>query len=155
MLSVWRFVSPQYASTAFSGEGARLYGGRWNSKGKPVVYTASTQALGLLEMTVQNGPVNPKYAVIEAIIPDDLEILMIRPEDLPESWRGYDNNFELRAIGDAWFTSGESAVLGVPSAVIPAEYNYLLNPEHPDFKKIQIGEAREFTTDGRLIRPAN
>lgn len=152
MTTVWRIVTARYVSTAFSGEGARLYGGRWNPMGVPMVYTASTQALATLELLVQDGKLAANYAMVPAIIPARMKIERVKLEDLPEDWRNPESREQLQAIGTDWIKRGSSAVLAVPSSVIPAEINYLLNPLHSSFKKIEIGEAQVFLTDLRLPR---
>lgn len=152
MTTVWRIVTARYAGTAFSGEGARLYGGRWNPMGVPMVYTASTQALATLELLVQDGKLAANYVMVPAIIPARVKIERVKPEDLPEDWRNPESREQLQAIGADWIKRNSSAILAVPSSVIPAEANYLLNPLHPSFKKIEIGEAQEFLTDLRLPR---
>jgi RES domain-containing protein len=81
-----------------------------------------------------------------------MKIERVKPEDLPEDWRNPESRGRLQAIGADWIKRNSSAVLAVPSSVIPAETNYLLNPLHPSFKKIEIGEAQEFLTDLRLPR---
>lgn len=151
MLSVWRLTSARFAKSAFSGDGARLYGGRWNSKGTPLIYTAATQSLAMLEMLVQDDALRARYAVIEARIPTNVTIDRIRIEDLPPDWREIDGREKLRVIGTQWARKLHAAVLAVPSAVVPAERNYLLNPIHPDFRRIKIGKPQEFRTDLRLI----
>lgn len=83
MYNVWRIVTARFAEEAFSGEGARRYGGRWNRKGIPMVYTAGSQSLALLEMLVQDQPLRANYVTIPAIIPADLNMEIIRPEQLP------------------------------------------------------------------------
>jgi len=152
MTTVWRIVTARYVGTAFSGEGARLYGGRWNPMGVPMVYTASTQALATLELLVQDGKLAANYAMVPAIIPARMKIERVKLEDLPEDWRNPESREQLQAIGADWIKRGSSAVLAVPSSVIPAEINYLLNPLHSSFKKIEIGEAQVFLTDLRLPR---
>lgn len=152
MTTVWRMVTAKYAATAFSGEGARLYGGRWNPKGVPMVYTASSQSLANLEMLVQDGKLSANYLMIPATIPSRLKIERIKPEDLPQNWRRSESRKKLQAIGADWLKRGSSAVLAVPSSVIPAESNYLLNPLHPSFKKIDVGDPQDFLTDPRLPR---
>lgn len=152
MTTVWRIVTARYAGTALSGEGARLYGGRWNPMGVPMVYTASTQALATLELLVQDGKLAANYVMVPAIIPVRMKIEQLKPEDLPEDWRNPESRERLQAIGADWIKRNSSAVLAVPSSVIPAETNYLLNPLHPSFQKIGIGEAQEFLTDLRLPR---
>jgi RES domain-containing protein len=152
MLSVWRLTTARFAKTAFSGEGARLYGGRWNFKGVPLVYTAGTQSLAMLEMLVQDEPLRARYVMIEARIPKRVTIDRIRIEDLPPDWREIEVREKLRAIGTEWAGKRSAAVLAVPSAIIPAELNYLLNPFHPDFRRIRTGRPQAFETDLRLIR---
>lgn len=154
MLSVWRLTTARFAKSAFSGDGARLYGGRWNRKGVPLVYTAGTQSLAMLELLVQDDALRARYAVIEARIPKSVTIDRIRIEDLPPDWREIDGREKLRAIGTEWARKLTAAVLAVPSAVVPAELNYLLNPLHRDFRRIKIGKANEFRTDLRLIEAA-
>jgi len=148
---VWRLVTARRADSAFSGEGARLYGGRWNSKGVPMVYTAGSQSLALLEMLVQDDPLRARYVVISATIPDQVEIERLTEDALPADWRGLGARERLREVGSAWVRSLSSAVLAVPSAVIPAEWNYLLNPLHPVFGQIEVGKPLPFFTDLRLF----
>lgn len=152
MLTVWRLTTARFARSAFSGEGARVYGGRWNRKGTPLVYTAATQSLAMLEMLVQDEPLRARYVMIEVRLPKAVTIDRIKIEELPSDWRDIAAREKLQAIGTAWARKGGSAVLAVPSAVIPAETNYLLNPLHPDFRRIKIGKPRKFETDLRLIR---
>jgi RES domain-containing protein len=152
MLTVWRIVTARHAATAFSGEGARLHGGRWNPPGVPVVYTTGTLSLATLEMLVQDGKLLANYVVIPAMIPTRLKIERIELDDLPEDWRSTESRERLRDIGAEWIKRASSAVLAVPSAVIPTEINYLLNTLHPSFLKIVIGDPQEFETDLRLPR---
>jgi RES domain-containing protein len=151
MLIVWRLTTARFARSAFSGEGARLYGGRWNRKGVPLVYTAASQSLAMVEMLVQDEPLRARYVMIQARIPKAVAIEHVRTEDLPSDWRDIAGGETLRAIGTAWARNRTSAVLAVPSAVIPAETNYLLNPLHADFRRINIGAPVRFETDFRLI----
>lgn len=152
MLTVWRLVTARFADTAFSGEGARLYGGRWNRKGVPLVYTAESQSLAMLEMLVQDEPLRARYAIIPARIPKILKIKQIKPAQLPADWRTISARAQLQALGNAWALEQTTAVLAVPSVVIPGETNYILNPLHSHFSKIEIGEHQAFITDLRLIR---
>ena len=151
MLTVWRLVTVRYAASAFGGDGARLYGGRWNRKGVPMVYTSGTQSLAMLEMLVQDDQLRARYAVIPASIPDRVAVERIAVGDLPAGWRRLEARAHLQELGSAWALSLSSAVLAVPSAVIPAESNYLLNPLHPAFAQIEIGEPQAFVTDQRLF----
>ncbi len=152
MRTVWRLVTARFADSAFSGEGARRYGGRWNRKGVPLVYTAGSQSLAMLEMLVQDQPLRARYVMIPAQIPSEVAIERVGLDRLPSNWRDLAALEELRAIGAAWATGLATAVLAVPSAVIPAETNYLLNPRHPAFAGIVIGAPQEVVTDLRLNR---
>ena len=152
MLTVWRLVTARFAGTAFSGEGARLYGGRWNRKGVPMVYAAATQSLAMLEMLVQDEPLRARYVVIPATLPKGLKIERVTPDQLPADWRDLSARDQLQAIGSDWARRQSSAVLAVPSAVIPTESNYLINPLHASFAKIEIGVPQDFVTDLRLIK---
>lgn len=159
MPRVWRLVTARFAETAFSGEGkgARRYGGRWNRKGVPVVYTAGSLSLAMLEMLVQDQPLRARYVTIAAEVPPGLDIERVDVDRLPADWRDPAALETLRTIGSEWAARLASAVLAVPSAVVPAETNYLLNPRHPDFGQIVIGEPQALVTDLRLSqlrRPA-
>ncbi|MCP4386905.1 MAG: RES domain-containing protein [Gammaproteobacteria bacterium] len=152
MLRVWRLVTARFIDTAFSGEGARRYGGRWNKKGVPLVYTAGSQSLAMLEMLVQDEPLRARYVMIAAEIPTGIKIDRITLAQLPTNWRNRAALEQLRTIGSAWALQLSSAVLEVPSAVVPAEANYLLNPKHPDYSKVLIGEPQTLVTDLRLLK---
>ena len=149
---VWRLLTARFAQSAFSGEGARLYGGRWNRKGVAMVYTAGSQSLAMLEMLVQDEPLRARYVMVAATLPKNLKIERIGSGQLPADWRDLKARERLQAIGTDWARRRSSAVLAVPSVVIPTETNYLLNPPHPAFTRIVIGRAGEFVTDLRLIR---
>lgn len=152
MRTVWRITTARFARTAFNGEGARLYGGRWNPKGWELVYTAESQSLALLELMVQDVPLRAHYTLIPAQLPAALPETRIDVDQLPDDWRTIGTRDVLQAKGLAWLKGGQTAVLNVPSAVVPAERNYLLNPRHPDFARIVIGEPQSLQTDTRLLR---
>lgn len=153
MPTVWRIFKPKYAPAAFTGEGARLYGGRWNNPGTPVVYTAGSASLAALEMLVHLSAqqVLSAYQICEATF-DDAIVLALKAADLLEDWRSDPAPFELKQLGDAWIANRDSAVLRVPSAIIDTEQNYLLNPAHDDFAEIQFGAPRDFLFDERLAK---
>lgn len=153
-LRVWRVCNAKWAATAFDGQGAKIYGGRWNSAGIAVVYTSSSLALAALESLVHLGVESiPKpYVAIPADIPAGLVIDQVEQDLLPSNWRDDPPPLVIAAIGDQWVRNGKSAVLKVPSAVIYEEWNYLLNPEHPDFTQIAIRTAKPFQFDARLFR---
>lgn len=117
-----------------------------------MVYTAGSQSLAVLEMLVQDEPLRARYVMIPATVPKNLRIERITPDQLPPDWRGAAGREQLQATGTDWIKRRSSAVLAVPSSVIPAESNYLLNPLHPAFARIEIGRAEEFVTDLRLVR---
>ena len=152
MLTVWRLLTARFARSAFSGEGARLYGGRWNRKGVAVVYTAGSQSLAMLEMLVQDEPLRARYVMVPATLPKNLKIERMLPDQLPADWRDLGARERLQAIGTDWARRKSSAVLAVPSVVITTETNYLLNPLHAAFTRIDIGKPSEFVTDLRLMR---
>jgi RES domain-containing protein len=151
-VSAWRIVKRKLAKDAFSGEGARLYGGRWNSPGVSVVYIAQTQSLAALELLVhlETSELLYEYVVIEARFDASL-ITRLAKTNLPQDWRSSPPPASVRAIGDAWIAEEPSPVLELPSAVIPAESIFLLNPHHPAFAKIEIGKPLDFEFDLRLI----
>ena len=153
MLSVWRITTAAFARSAFSGEGARRYGGRWNPKGVPMVCAAASQSLAMLEMLVQDQPLRARYVIIEARIPKEVKINRVKIDDLPSGWREIGAREQLQAIGAAWARKQSAAVLALPSAIVPAESNYLLNPLHPAFRRITIGKPSTVETDLRLIKP--
>lgn len=153
MIIAWRIVAARYKDDAFSGEGARLRGGRWNSKGTTMVYTAGSIALASIEMVV-NLP-GPKFLEefvrIPVRIPPNL-IIDLPLDKLPRDWNSRPVSPSVKVIGDRWIKKGESAVLKVPSVVVPEEFNYLLNPNHTDFAKITIGPPIIYRFDPRLAR---
>lgn len=153
MLTAWRIVKKQHAVSAFDGEGADLFGGRWNSPGVPVVYVASTRSLAVLEMAVHldRSTLLASFVLIPCGFDDGL-VTMIDRRVLPTQWRSNPPPPELAAIGDAWVKQAPSAVLAIPSAIIEEETNFLLNPAHPDFSKISIGDPQDFEFDLRLIK---
>jgi len=153
MMTAWRIVKRSRARTAFSGEGARLYGGRWNSPGVAIVYTAGSQSLAALEMVVHldSSELLRNYVVFEVAIDESL-VVKLEPSQLPRNWRADPPPRKVREIGDAWARAGTSAVLQVPSATLPAEHNFLLNPGHQDFPILVIGKPSSFRFDIRLAR---
>jgi RES domain-containing protein len=149
----WRIVKKRYAANAFDGDGARRFGGRWNSPGVPMVYVASSRSLAVLEMAVYLDPAALLSSFV--LIPcefDESLVTTLGRSTLPALWRRDPPLPALAAIGDAWIKQARSAVLAVPSAIIEEELNFLLNPTHPDFSRISIGEARDFSFDARLIK---
>lgn len=151
-MRVWRISKRKYAEIAFSGEGTQKVGGRWTPKGVKAVYTSSSLALAALELLVhvEKEDIVTGFVAISADIPDDLQVDVIMPSQLPDNWRDTPAPESLSSIGQRWLNAGQTAVLCVPSAVISIERNFLLNPEHPDFEKIQIDRPEAFNFDSRL-----
>lgn len=134
-----------------SGTGARLYGGRWNSIGKPMVYMASSRALALLEVLVHLPPalIPANFCQATFEVPDDIEVLDITK--LPSNWQEYPEPARLKTIGDAFLKAKKHLLLKVPSAIVSEEFNYLLNPAHPGISTVKLTEVKPFTLDERLI----
>ena len=150
MLEAWRIVKAKHATTAFSGEGAARAGGRWNSRGVPMVYTSATISLAALETLVHlNPPPHFKYAVIRIKFEEAL-VQSVPAAALPRDWQVEPPPRSSKAVGDNWVREGNTAVLAVPSAIISSEINYLLNPAHADFKKISLSKPLPFAFDPRL-----
>ena len=151
MPKAWRIVKEKHAATAFSGKGAADSGGRWNSRGVPVVYTSNTKSLAALETLVHlNPPVPFKYVAIRIQF-DDALVEIVRGKALPPDWQTEPPPPSTKAMGDAWARAARPAVLALPSVIIPGELNYLLNPAHPDFKTISLGKPEPFAFDPRLL----
>jgi RES domain-containing protein len=152
MSRAWRIVKTRVAADAFSGEGARLYGGRWNSSGVAMVYTAASISLATLELLVHldNTSVLPSYSICPVDFDDSL-VTILDPATLPSDWRQSPPPTSLQIIGDEWISRSSSVLLRVPSAVIENESNYLINPAHTDFKKLVIGAMEAFKLDPRLL----
>jgi RES domain-containing protein len=152
-MRLWRICRRAHAAGAFSGEGARLYGGRWNSQGARIVYTSPSLALAVVETFVHLEPnLRPDDLVsIEAEIPNDLATERLDLNSLPGKW--YELRDEsLRTFGDHWIRGGETIALYVPSAAIRGEWNVLLNPEHSGFRKLSIEKPKPFEFDLRMFR---
>lgn len=151
MTRSWRIVKTRFAADAFSGEGARLYGGRWNSPGVAMVYTAGSVSLATLELLVHldNTSVLPSFAIFPVEFDDSL-IELLDLATLPPDWSQSPPSTSLQTIGDDWISRASSVVLRVPSAVIENENNYLINPAHTDFKKLVIGSMEALRLDPRL-----
>ena len=150
--SAWRITKQEHTATAFSGEGARLYGGRWNSPGVSLVYTAQSRALAALEMLVhlESPALLKKYLLFEVSF-DSSYVQQLSLDDLPTDWRSDPPPSSTQAIGDAWATSLASPVMLVPSVLIPGESNFLLNPRHSQFPELRIGDPVPFEFDPRLV----
>lgn len=152
MPTVFRICKTKHAATAFDGEGAFRFGGRWNSRGTRIVYTAGSLALAALEMLVhlEDDQILLDYSFVAAEIDPALIIRVKDFRPLPADWGNSPAPLEIQQLGDDWARAQASAVLEVPTSVIPLEKNYLLNPNHPDFKHIRLGKIEKFSFDERL-----
>ncbi|HRP55506.1 RES family NAD+ phosphorylase [Agriterribacter sp.] len=147
---LYRFTSEKY-SADISGEGARRYGGRWNSKGNAVLYCSCSVSLSLLELFIHKAGYDEiKANILVTIEVPDVPLKALSNASLKKSWQP-DIEY-CRFIGDSWLASGESLLLKLPSAIIPQEYNILINPAHPDFKRVAVASALFFEFDARLFK---
>ena len=152
MIVAWRVVKEKHAPDAFSGDGARLYGGRWNHAGTRVVYVGGSLALAALELFVHvdRAEAALRFAAIRVEIPSRLKIDTLARADLPAEWRSEPAPDATRRLGTEWVTRGAACVLRVPSVIVPVEDNYLLNPAHPDFARLKIAPPEPFGFDPRV-----
>ena len=149
-MRVWRIATAAHA--AFDGEGARRYGSRWTPKGVAAVYTSATLSLAALERFVHTDPdLEPADLVAVAVdINDELPMLELDIAQLPANWREYPAPDPLDQLGGNWLAGARTAILAVPSAVIPHERNYAMNPAHADFRRLVIGRPEPFSFDPRM-----
>lgn len=150
MPTVYRITRAPYAD--LSGEGARLAGGRWNHPGTAAVYAAENRSLAVLEALVHTTPRRfpPDLVLLTITIPDTVARTTWTEDELPSGWRELGAD-AARELGTRWLTAHVAALLWVPSAVLPAEYNALLNPAHPDHARARIVKQESFTFDPRLV----
>ncbi len=151
-VKLYRLVNSKWASQAFDGEGARLYGGRWNSKSQLCVYTAGSEALAILEILVHlnNRAALTQYRLFQLTIQSD-DMLSVSLNNLPANWQLQPATADTARIGDNWLTQQASLALSVPSVIAPCENNILLNPLHPGFKAcLATVTELDFMPDPRL-----
>jgi RES domain-containing protein len=150
-MRAFRIVKKRHALTAFSGDGARTYGGRWNLPGTPMVYAAQTRALAALESLAHFGGAERRmdFVTFEIEIPDKLT-QRLEAADLPRDWRSEEPGVYTQALGSEWQRGRRSVALVVPSVLVPQEFCVLLNPEHPDTGKVLITYPEPFSFDARL-----
>ncbi len=146
----WRIDKP--GRKAFSGEGARRYGGRWNSPGVSVVYLSAHLSLAALEIIVHQRPLTPRGKYLAWQVRwDDAQMERLAMKSLPSNWRESPPGPASMALGDEWAKAQRALVLAVPSAIVPEEENYLLNPAHPDFAQLAMPKPADFVFDPRLL----
>jgi RES domain-containing protein len=152
-MRLWRICRAIHAAGAFSGEGARLFGGRWNRQGVRVVYTSPSLALAAVETFIHLEPnLRPHDLVsIEAVLPNEISVEKLDLDSLPRKWHALEYD-SLRKLGGAWIVAGKTVALNAPSAAIRGEWNVLVNPAHPDFRRLKIEKPKPFEFDLRMFR---
>jgi RES domain-containing protein len=152
-MNVYRLSKSIYADD-LTGNGARLVGGRWNSKGLPVIYTSSSRALCTVEVAVHIplGILPQDYRLVTISVPDSLSIQELDNKKLPEKWYEFPYTHQTQTIGDDFIKAAKYAVLKVPSALVQGDYNYLINPTHADIKKVKIKSMESYKWDERLFK---
>ena len=152
MITAWRLDKAKHAREAFTGEGARRVSGRWHRQGIPVVYVSESIALSVLEKFVHLGfdGSHIKFVYFKIEIPDSVPVEKLKTADLPDDWTAEPPRDSTKNIGSTWARNAETAVLRVPSVLVPKSWNYLLNPAHHDFKKIHISDPMPFVFDTRM-----
>jgi RES domain-containing protein len=156
MITAWRITKKKYRAQAFTGQGAKEFGGRWNPPGIAAIYTADSLALAILEMLVHLDDYNGiREYVAVPIRFDDAKVISWNIDMLPKHWNSHPIGAATQRMGQQWFNANSHAVLKVPSAVVPQQYNYVLNPLHADFTTFSIGPALDDPIDMRLIKVQN
>jgi RES domain-containing protein len=150
---VYRLTKGKY-QLDLSGKGAELYGGRWNSKGVPLLYTSQSRALAFAEiaMHIPMGIVPKDYFLVSIEIPDTANILNLTEADMPADWRSNPHSGTTQQIGDHFVTENKFLVLQVPSAVVPGDYNFLVNPNHPASSNVKVIASEPFEFDSRFVK---
>ncbi|MGO9937915.1 MAG: RES family NAD+ phosphorylase [Terracidiphilus sp.] len=152
-MRIWRICRARYADEAFSGQGARRFGGRWNTPGVPMVYSSLSLALAAIELFVHLEPnQQPDDLVsIAAELPKGEPALRLEPDKLPAGW--WTDDFEpLRNLSDQWIRDVASLAIEVPSAALRMEWNVLVNPLHPKIAQLKIDPPQPFHFDARMFR---
>jgi RES domain-containing protein len=149
-MDVYRFSKVDYAQE-LNGNGAALYGGRWNKKGTPVLYTGGSIEIALLEIVVNTPPsLVPDLRLITLSIPPE-SIVTLEAADLPKNWSNYPAPTILTEIAHNWVKSMDSVALKVPSCIVPTAWNYILNCQHPKFQEVRVKSAVKYEFDKRLF----
>lgn len=145
-------MKEEHVKNAFSGEGAQKYGGRWNHRGTKVVYLSDSLSLSVLEQFVHLNISHVKLIFVYFLVKilKNVSIDILKVEELPNNWREEPPSDECKSIGTNWVKESNSAVLEIPSVIIPIQKNYVLNIEHEDFKKIKIIQKDKFSFDPRM-----
>jgi RES domain-containing protein len=149
---VFRLTKSSYQND-LSGRGAEIYGGRWNSKNTPMIYTSQSRALCVAEIAVHSplGIIPKDYFLITIEIPDTCKIKQISESELPAGWSSIPHIHQTQQIGDIFIKNADNLVIKVPSAVVQGDWNFLINPLHQDISSIKIISVEEYNFDKRLF----
>jgi len=152
-MELFRLTRQKYADS-LSGKGAAIFGNRWNSKGTSIIYTAQNRSLAMAEVavhfTLQSAAQD--YHMLVIYVPDDTSIFEIHSDNLPITWNSFPHTKATQVIGDEFIQNNAKLLMKVPSVVTRGDYNYLINPYHPDFQKVKIIDKEPFPFDGRLLK---
>lgn len=151
-MKVYRLARKKY-KIELSGRGAALSGNRWNSKGTEIIYCAESRALAVAEIVVHLSLATmPKdFVMLEINIPSTVLTTTLRKTKLSVGWDSFPHTLHTQLVGDEFVRAGKYGVIKVPSAVVQGDFNYLINPSHPDFSKIRIITQSDFPLDQRLL----
>ncbi|MDQ6843328.1 MAG: RES family NAD+ phosphorylase [Bacteroidota bacterium] len=152
-MEAYRLSREKFAAS-LSGKGAALKGARWNSIGAELIYTAGNRSLAMAEVAVHFtlATLPGDYMMITIFVPDDISIQKLNVSDLPPDWNTFPHPSTTQAIGDQFIADNKFCVLQIPSAVTQGDYNLLINPNHPDFKRIKIIATDKFPFDKRIFK---
>jgi RES domain-containing protein len=152
-ITAWRITKKKYASEAFSGEGAKLFGGRWNPVGYPMVYMAQNLSLAILELIVHMDDDSDMTSFVAIPVTFDKSLVHVLPQSqLPEHWFDLPISEQSQMTGKKWLEQKQSVLLQVPSSVVPSESNFLINPLHPQFAQLEIGSPQPICMDQRISK---
>ncbi|MBI1781418.1 MAG: RES family NAD+ phosphorylase [Sphingobacteriales bacterium] len=153
-MELYRICQENFAED-LSGKGSRLFGGRWNSEGNYALYTSSHRSLALLE-TLVHTPVKilqqKNYMLISISVSDDISVQTIDIKKFPEHWDETNIHFFTQKKGDEFLAAKKKLLLRVPSVLVKEEFNYIINPLHPDMKQVKIIQQRKLNFNDRLLR---
>lgn len=153
MTRVYRILRKRYAKAPYDGEGAYRYGGRWSSPGVRLAYASEHLSLAMIEYFLHLDRDDPPLDLVVAAadVPDDVSRVHVTHRKLPATWRQTPAPRELAAIGDRFARRRREAILVVPSVLVPDEFNWLLNPDHLDFRRVRIHPPEPFEYDARFF----
>jgi RES domain-containing protein len=152
-ITAWRITKKKYVDNAFSGEGAKIFGGRWNPVGYPTVYVAQNLSLAILELIVHLTDDSDITRFVAIPVAFDRSLVHVLPQSqLPENWFDLPISEQSQMVGKKWHERKQSVLLQVPSSVVPTESNFLINPLHPQFAQLEIGSPQSLCIDQRISK---